>query len=88
MIITLLLGLVHLLLELIVLPLPSVDLPFWSSVMAFAPNCAKWLFSLDGVLPIAHYVQTMRWIFTVWFPGFMTYRVSRWVWSHIPVIGS
>lgn len=85
---TLLLGLFGYLIDLLVLILPNGSLPFWSNISAFAPTCAQWLFAVDGLLPIAAYVSAVRWMFLVWMPGWMTFRISQWVWSKVPVVGS
>lgn len=80
------LGIVGLLIDGLVLLLPSVDLPFWDRVEGFADDASRFLFTFDGLLPMADYITTIRLIAVVWLPGYLTYRVVRWCVAHLPFL--
>jgi len=88
MIVDLLLDLVGFIIDGIVLLLPQVAIPKWSDVMDAAPWVNQALYAYDGLLPISEVIEFYRWTLTVWAPGFIAYVSIRWVWSHVPMLGS
>lgn len=72
----------------IALLLPSVALPYWSSVMGGATTVNGYLLAFDGMLPLSELIAFYRWVGTVWIPGFVAYLSVKWVWSHVPFLGS
>lgn len=68
--------------------LPDVEIPMWDEVLGFADTVNGWLFAFDGWLPLRDLATAIRWIAAVWVPGYLTFNIVRFVWAHVPVLGS
>lgn len=75
------------LVSLLVLGLPSGEMPFSDQFDSWAETLAGWLWAFDGLIPIAEQVQVVRWIMVTFFPGWMLFLGVRWVVAHIPFLG-
>lgn len=79
-----LLGLLTVILE----ALPDVTVPVGDYTDDFAEAIGGALGGLDGFLPISETATVVAWILTVYLPVVVAYNVSRWVYTHLPVIGN
>lgn len=68
--------------------LPDVDLPYDSELDALASQIAGSLGVLDSFFPVYETATFLAWAFTVWLPVVLSFLVAKWVWQHLPVIGS
>lgn len=84
----LLLSLVGLFVAALVLLLPQAEIPFWDQAMGFADNLSGFVFALNGLLPMDDYVEFVRWMALTWIPGWATFLIVKWIWAHVPVLGS
>lgn len=66
--------------------LPDIDLPYWSEAMGFADDASRFLFTFDGVLPMTDYVGFIRWVATVWAPGWLVFLIVKWLVAHLPFL--
>lgn len=79
-----LLGLLTVILE----ALPDLTVPLGDYTDDFAEAIGGALGGLDGFLPISEMAVVVAWILTTYLPVVVAYNVSRWVYTHLPVIGN
>lgn len=68
--------------------LPDLSLPAGGYVDDFAAAIGGALGGLDGFLPITEVSTFAGWVLGVYLPVVVAYNVSRWVYTHLPVIGN
>lgn len=81
-----LLGLLTLILEAI----PDGSLPSVAATALeqFADVIGGALGGLDGILPITEVAVFVGWALGTYVPIAVTYQVSHWIWTHLPIIGN
>lgn len=81
-----LLGLLTLVLEAI----PDATLPViaTNALNDLATEIGGALGGLDGMLPISEVAVFVVWVLGTYVPIVAAYKVSVWVWGHLPVIGN
>lgn len=84
LIVTGLLDIIGGLLELV----PDGGNPFGAVTEDYAEGLGSAVGGLDGLLPISEMLTAVGWVLTTYVPVVVTYNVSRWVYTHLPVIGN
>lgn len=88
MIVDRLLDLIGLFVDALTALLPSADLPYAEELVSIAAVVNGHMLMFDGVLPSSELLFFYRWVFTVFLPPYLLYVMIRWVWAHVPVLGS
>jgi cadmium resistance protein CadD (predicted permease) len=88
MIVTALLDLVRLIVSAMVYLLPAVELPFKAQMLATAGWISKALYQFSHFLPVADFFHVVRFVGIVWLPGYLVFIIARFIWAHVPIIGS
>lgn len=84
LIVTSLLSLLTAILE----ALPDLTVPVGDYPTEFAEAIGGALGGLDGFLPIVEMATVAGWVLGVYVPVVVAYNVTRWLYTHLPVIGN
>lgn len=68
--------------------LPDLEIPYSTELLDFAALIGSYVGMLNSVIPVAEAGVFLGWVFAVWLPVYLSFIVARWVWAHLPVIGS
>lgn len=68
--------------------LPDLTLPVGTYPEDFATAIGGALGGLDGILPISETALVVAWVLTVYVPVVFAYNMTRWIYTHLPIIGN
>lgn len=88
MIVELLLSAVKLLLTGMLLLFPDVPMPFASERAQFASFVGGRLGLINTAFPIDSALLVVTWTLTYVLPILVTFIIVRWIYAHLPVVGS
>lgn len=68
--------------------LPDLTLPFGDYPTEFAELLGGALGGLDSVVPITEAATVAGWVLITYVPIVIAFSVTRWIYTHLPVIGN
>lgn len=68
--------------------IPDLTLPFGDYPEDFAVEIGGALGGLDGVVPISESAVVAGWALTAYLPVAVSFQITRWVYTHLPVVGN
>lgn len=68
--------------------IPDLSIPVGTYPEDFAGIIGGALGGLDGFLPISETVEVVGWVLVTYIPVVVAYQLTRWVYTHLPVIGN
>lgn len=88
MIVELLLDAIYGVLYALSIIFPDVEFPWTDELDDLAILIGTHLGGVNEVFPVAELVTVISWCAGTLLPVFLTFVVVRWVYAHVPVIGS